>query len=188
MQRKSRWTSTPEPIVEAASTKPTPSSSEPSRFWRQLPYAALFLVLITFIVAAGSHELFRLYFYFVSKSWVATDARVVEITQHDRSAEMVYEYRFDGNVFSDNTLSFVSEGTIPDKLFILERFRVGQRITVFVNPSNPSQAVAIRCELTSGVLFRIVCEIVLGFLILGWFLWMAVRYFRRGMREATTAA
>jgi hypothetical protein len=178
----------PTELAVSVDSKPIAMLSKYQLIFRNLPYAILFFVVITysitFLVAAGSHQFFELYFHNASNSWKPVEAHVASITPGNKSAEMVYEYVFEGNQYSNNKLLFVSDGTIADAEIIYARFKVGQQITVFVNPSKPSQAVAIRRKLSWGVFFRIVCEIVGGVLFIAWVTWISVRHFRKGMREA----
>jgi len=106
------------------------------------------------VVFCGSMSLFMGFLlaqdiigYLAARSWVPIEATVVDITNYPKGATLTYEYVYDGMKLRGDRLAFLSEGNFQDKDYINENFVVGQKITVFVNPSNPKQSVVVRRQL-----------------------------------------
>ena len=101
---------------------------------------ALGIVVLFF----GGQLAYKLIGHYRSGAWASTPAVVVEIEEHSKSAELSFTYTFEGQDFQGDRYQYMSAGTVPEKREILDRFKIGDRISVLVNPSEPSQAVAHR--------------------------------------------
>ena len=95
----------------------------------------------TIAAIVGFQLLHSIYSHLRSNSWRPTKATVISIENRPKSAELRYTYDVDGDEFTGNTFAFLSEGSIPDKFLINDRYRVGNQIEVYVNPSDSYQSV-----------------------------------------------
>lgn len=122
-------------------------------------WGILFCSAVAAIV--GIPLLSSVYSHIRSNSWQQEEATVIGIENRPKSAELRYKYNVKGDEFMGNTFAFLSEGTIPDKILINDRFSVGDHIEVYVNPSNPKQSVVERRPLRLTYLWKQL--LILGF-------------------------
>ena len=91
---------------------------------------------------------YDLFMHFYSISWLPTHARVIEIRETTpKSTDLIYEYYIDEKKFTGNTFVFISPGSLHEKQLIENNYIPEEKITVFVNPSNPSQSVVLKRNL-----------------------------------------
>jgi len=141
-----------------------------------------FMLFMAFFGWLWGGQCVGLYCHYASRSWVPVKASIVRITFGDKSARMVYRYDFGGETFTNDNLRYLSPGTIPDMSLIGAKYKVGQQITVSVNPKTPDQAVVIRRELRSSELAFNISGLAFVSAIIFWFVWTAAKHFRAGMK------
>jgi hypothetical protein len=114
------------------------------------------------------------YQHWSANDWQQVAATVTAIENHQKSADLVYAYIYDGMHFTGDTFAFLSKGSLNDKELINERYRVGDRIDIYVNPGNPRQSVVDRRALRFAYLWPpllVVCSCGLCVAFCGRGLW-----------------
>jgi len=116
-------------------------------------------------------------------------ASAVQRNERDKndtfSVAIEYEYVFQGQRYRANRYDFVESAstTRASKLLIVDQYPVGKRVTAYVNPSDPTEAVLVR-EFTDEMWWGL---FPLPFMLIGFF-WLAstVRgwFSRRGTRPS----
>jgi hypothetical protein len=103
----------------------------------------------------------------VSSSWLPREATVHSIHSHAVSADLYYLHHVHSNVFQQgNTFAFLSVGAIFDKQLIEKSYRVGDKITVHVDPGDPGRSVAVRRSLLKYVWVDV--TVILLTCVIGW--------------------
>lgn len=119
----------------------------------QITAGAFFLVwTVYFTMLLGR----TVYFATASQSWRPVSARVRSIEIHSKYARLHYEYSVGGQAYQGDTFSFLSSGTLTDKRTIRGDYSRGQKITVHVDPRDPSRSVVLvrRLSLTYLAMHR----------------------------------
>jgi hypothetical protein len=107
------------------------------------------------------------YMTVVSSSWLPREATVHSIHSHAVSADLYYLHHVHSNVFQQgNTFAFLSVGAIFDKQLIEKSYRVGDKITVHVDPGDPGRSVAVRRSLLKYVWVDV--TVILLTCVIGW--------------------
>ena len=116
------------------------------RFLKQniMPINNKQIAIVTSVIMLlfGGQLAYKLFWHFKSDGWVKTPAIVTDIEELNKSAKLSFEYTYNGRSHIGNRYQYISSGTLQQKREILERYNVGDKTSVFVNPSNPSQSVA----------------------------------------------
>ncbi len=98
--------------------------------------------LILFIF--GGQLLYNAHFHSASSNWEMVPAEVTRIENSLKSASLIYQYSYDGEVYAGDRYRHFSSGTLNDKREINEGFQIGDKIIILVDPLNPSRSVAHR--------------------------------------------
>ena len=120
------------------------------------------------VLAYAATSLARgVYMTVVSSSWLPKEATVHSIRSQAMSADLYYLHHVRSNVFEQgNTFAFLSLGAIFDKQLIEKSYRVGDKITVYVDPGDPGRSVAVRRSLLRYVWVDV--AVILLTCVIGW--------------------
>ena len=128
-------------------------SSRAMDFWRMV-FSGTMTIVFAFVLVRS------LVISHLSWSWPPVTATVTRVEEQPKSATVQYAYSISGQHHVGDRFSILSEGTIVDKEIIFSRYKVGDRITIHVDPSRPSESVielrAIALQYISVYLFILI--------------------------------
>jgi hypothetical protein len=123
-----------------------------------------------------------------SSSWFAVTGRIVTIgytTRRSRTIDVRYEYEHEGRRFRTGRVFFGGTGPGEMQAFAA-RYKVGDTVTVYVDPADPSHSVLERRLGSRWFLFMMLGLLfaVVGLAIVR-FVWLGSKPGGEGMRGAT---
>lgn len=111
---------------------------------RFVPICVVGLLVIMTLYSLG----LKIYLNSASFSWNPNIATIETIAFEDKSVDLTYRYDVEEIEYIGNKISFLNSGTIEDRDYVRKNMKIGQEITVYIDPSSHKRSVVLRKSLS----------------------------------------